>query len=334
MVVTVLLSDHYSKSRQSMLASDTPTRPTLVPNIAPEPDPAPSEAVFATDPTGRLGGPVGPELPLTGPGEPIHRTAASGTEMTAGAADPNLSPVEFSQGSQDRDEQNRLLRQALAKALDRATDRLAGNDRSSPEALKREFAGGVPSGEKAGGPGVDEPVQPQATDRVHVIASGDTLIKVARKYYNDGNMWKQLAAYNSDIAGKDGQVRAGAKLKIPSVEVLAGRGSARPPVREPAPSVITGTPAKPMERSELKLLPKDAVKVPAASAVAKNSPAKSSPTKSVKYTVRKGDTLREIAREQLGSVARAAEIIELNRKILKDPNNVPAGAVLTLPSQG
>ena len=50
------------------------------------------------------------------------------------------------------------------------------------------------------------------------------------------------------------------------------------------------------------------------------------------YTVKKGDTLAQIAKSELGSSKRAREIVDLNKKTLRDPDSLPLGAVLTLPS--
>lgn len=349
MVVTVLLSDHYSKSRQSDLAADTAARPTLVPDISPEIEEPESTLVIGD------GGPIGPEMPLTGGPQ-----NSSNTQQPVRMADGSIAgndglgqtpevgntpgttgdPVVFNQG---RDDQNRLLAEAVA----RATRRLSGEDGSMPEALKREFVNGTPGPSGTAVPNetetklAEETKLPEpAAERIHTVVAGDTLTKVARKYYNDGNAWKQLASYNSGVIGKDGQVRVGAKLRIPSAEVLAGKTpAARPAVREPAPLVVADDKTKKPAavRPEVKPLPKDAVN--ADKKVAKNEPSKSvlpkSPAgaKAPTYTVRKGDTLREIARTQLGSVARADEIIQLNPKLIKDPNNVPAGAVLTLPNK-
>ncbi len=368
MVVTVLLSDHYSKSRQSELAADMPAKPTLVPNLASEPDDGESAEVLLA--SNRVGG-MGPDAPLVGPVVPNEtqyppiRTAdqttageqSPGTGFPPGAQSAESAPFTLVQGT-SRDEQNRLLKETV----DRAMERLAGRGGARPEAIGRETVDSGPGGRVGGGTLVAErPIEtalsretlvPSNADRIHVVASGETLTKVARRYYNDGAMWKQLAAYNAGIAGKDGQVRVGAKLKIPAMDVLAGKSAApRLPVREPKPVVVTKSNRRPGERPETKVLPDDVVtpkeskvkdskvaiglKNPPKPAVGKPAPGRSpakAPTKApTTYTVRAGDTLRDIAREQLGSVARADEIIQLNRKVITDPNNVPEGAVLTLP---
>ncbi len=51
------------------------------------------------------------------------------------------------------------------------------------------------------------------------------------------------------------------------------------------------------------------------------------------YTVKKGDTLSEIAQEQLGKASRYQEIFEMNRPMLKDPDKIYPGQVLRLPQR-
>jgi nucleoid-associated protein YgaU len=50
------------------------------------------------------------------------------------------------------------------------------------------------------------------------------------------------------------------------------------------------------------------------------------------YTVKKGDTLSEIAQRELGGASRWKEIFEANRDKLKDPDVIMPGQVLTLPN--
>ena len=49
------------------------------------------------------------------------------------------------------------------------------------------------------------------------------------------------------------------------------------------------------------------------------------------YRVRAYDTLRSIARDTLGSARRADEILDLNRGLIDDPNQLVVGQVLELP---
>ncbi len=54
-------------------------------------------------------------------------------------------------------------------------------------------------------------------------------------------------------------------------------------------------------------------------------------TSGAEYQVQKGDCLYGIARTQLGSGARWAEIFELNREVIKDPSLIYIGQVIKLP---
>jgi nucleoid-associated protein YgaU len=49
------------------------------------------------------------------------------------------------------------------------------------------------------------------------------------------------------------------------------------------------------------------------------------------YTVKKGDTLSEIAQRELGAASRWKEIFEANRGTISDPDKIFPGQVLTLP---
>ncbi|MDP2305167.1 MAG: tetratricopeptide repeat protein [Pseudomonadota bacterium] len=51
--------------------------------------------------------------------------------------------------------------------------------------------------------------------RVHVVGSGDTLYKLASRYYGDSNRWKEIEAANKGVLGKSIDLSIGMKLKIP-----------------------------------------------------------------------------------------------------------------------
>jgi len=55
--------------------------------------------------------------------------------------------------------------------------------------------------------------------------------------------------------------------------------------------------------------------------------------KGVQYVVREGDTLWDIAGEQLGNGSRYKEISKLNADVLKDENDLTVGMQLSLPAQ-
>ncbi|MEO8682225.1 MAG: LysM peptidoglycan-binding domain-containing protein [Vicinamibacterales bacterium] len=49
------------------------------------------------------------------------------------------------------------------------------------------------------------------------------------------------------------------------------------------------------------------------------------------YTVKAGDTLSKIAKDQLGDASAYPKIFEANRNILSDPDKIKPGQVLTIP---
>ena len=49
------------------------------------------------------------------------------------------------------------------------------------------------------------------------------------------------------------------------------------------------------------------------------------------YTVKPGDTLSQIAKDQLGSAGSYMKIFELNKDVLTDPDKIKPGQVLRLP---
>lgn len=55
-------------------------------------------------------------------------------------------------------------------------------------------------------------------------------------------------------------------------------------------------------------------------------------TKARTYTVRKGDTLGEIAQRQLGTTRRVEELLSANARLIDDPDDIRVGMVLKLPS--
>jgi nucleoid-associated protein YgaU len=50
------------------------------------------------------------------------------------------------------------------------------------------------------------------------------------------------------------------------------------------------------------------------------------------YTVKAGDTLSKIAKEQLGDASAYMKIFDVNKSILSDPDKIKPGQVLTIPS--
>ncbi len=52
-------------------------------------------------------------------------------------------------------------------------------------------------------------------DRLYTVAEGDTLSKIATKYYNDGSKWNKIFDANKDTLKDPDSLQVGTKLKIP-----------------------------------------------------------------------------------------------------------------------
>ncbi len=144
----------------------------------------------------------------------------------------------------------------------------------------------------------------------HVVQDGESLWGIAKKHYGDGSLYRKLAQFNRDRVVDEETVRAGVTLFVPSKDVLLGRRPA-------------GAPAKGLEQE--RIAPSKAVS-PRESRQASSSPSR-------RHKVKKGETLGDIAKSQLGSARRWQEIADLNDDVLDDPDVVPAGTVLKLPAR-
>jgi nucleoid-associated protein YgaU len=60
-------------------------------------------------------------------------------------------------------------------------------------------------------------------------------------------------------------------------------------------------------------------------------PQAAAPTGGRTYTVKAGDTLSQIAKDQLGNAGSYMKIFDLNKDILTDPDKIKPGQVLRLP---
>lgn len=165
-------------------------------------------------------------------------------------------------------------------------------------------------------------------DRWHTVASGDTAMKIAKRYYNDSNAWRELAKYNGDRMGKNGELRVGVRVRIPAGEKLG--------IKTKSPTAPTPTPAQPAKQAAPKTLP---MSTPGESRLTGADDLKTPVKADIKpvgqngrtYTVKSGDTMSEIAMNQLGTMKRADEIVKLNG--LKTGSGLKVGMTLKLPAK-
>jgi nucleoid-associated protein YgaU len=61
-----------------------------------------------------------------------------------------------------------------------------------------------------GTPAADNPYT-----QVHVVQSGDTLSKIAQKYYGDASLYTKIFQANRDVLSDPNRISPGQKLRIP-----------------------------------------------------------------------------------------------------------------------
>jgi nucleoid-associated protein YgaU len=67
----------------------------------------------------------------------------------------------------------------------------------------------VKSGASSTAPGAE-------TYQTYEVKSGDSLSKIAKKFYGSGNDWKRIFEANTDILNDPNKIFPGQKLKIPA----------------------------------------------------------------------------------------------------------------------
>ena len=87
---------------------------------------------------------------------------------------------------------------------------------------KPSFANVQSGGSSTAAPAPPQPTPPQpapaptpAAPRTHTVVAGDSLSKIAKKFYGDSNKWKRIFEANRDILKDPDKIRPGQVLKIP-----------------------------------------------------------------------------------------------------------------------
>ncbi|HYF13597.1 MAG TPA: LysM peptidoglycan-binding domain-containing protein [Phycisphaerales bacterium] len=165
----------------------------------------------------------------------------------------------------------------------------------------------------------DARTQPQrrtadAGEQSHVVANGESAYSIAKKYYGKGEHWRKLLDANADRMGKNGSVRVGVRLRVPSAESLGIKTAT------PTPKTKTDQPR------EQRVAKSDADKAPKAGKPSKGD----KPAGGRQYVVKKGDSLSIIAQRELGTMKRVNEIMRLNN--LSNPGAIRVGDRLVLPA--
>ncbi len=287
LLVAILISDHLSRARRTRV------------------DEVQSSEVLLTE------GSLTPTDPLA----PLDPPAAARTQSTpveparaAGDSAPNPAPTANAAPGSSYHSESPLGGRALAdKALHADVEAAGGTIVPGPVPVivlpKTTNLGTRATDPAPTNPPEVTPLPPaESATRYHAVQKGDTLYRLAEKYYGSGRRWPVLADANKDRVGPNGMLREGTRLRIPNAS--------------------TGTPTQEAPRS-----------APADAKPGKSTPSKATPgtrmAKAKTYTVRKDDTLSEISRRALGTSRRWREISELNG--IDEEELLTPGMVLRLP---
>lgn len=335
LLVAVLISDHFSSAQQQSLglaeaeeaaaaATTTPPRPLQAPTPTGR-GPSPQLAMAPTQPTrNALTDPITRVMPEP-TAQPQKLVINQGSRtMPALSANPTMpaSPMPRVGGSATPAGDGSLIAQGR-EALESLRERIQKNGmeylQDAPVAAEvgtRPIAGDAsatrtPNVRLSEGTPVNRPTTNEAPSRttratptrLHVVQEGESLYRIAERFYGDGNLWRKLAAHNTDRVADNGSVRVGVTLKIPEAAAL---GVSTPPSTRAAKNTQA------TRRTASQTAPK-----PAATRT---------------YIVRKGDTLGAICSRELGSSKRMDDVIALNPK-LESADMIYVGMKLTLPGK-
>ena len=304
--------------------------------------PAPSEAQGFPAPTEatapELPAPVYGQIPATPPAakspEPVEAPtvalAPDSEEAPAQAKDiPNFAPPPQHEPPATRPTEN-------ASGGSLVTIPNVGKGRLFGEDLERSDPPADTTIERPKAPAND------AVDRVesvpHLVQKGENFWTISRLSYGSGRFYKALWAANKHLVPVIDELFVGTTILIPPPEaldhslILPARTTrhARPaqpssPVRRTSRSTLDGGPPAPREIE---------VHLPAAPTSVEEvdpEPEVASRPRLPVYRVRANETLRSIANRTLGDSHRADEILELNRTVINDPNDLTTGQEIKLP---
>jgi nucleoid-associated protein YgaU len=86
-------------------------------------------------------------------------------------------------------------------------------DPIKPDPNKPDFSD-VVSGSSSTAPSAT-PAGAPTTQRLYVVTKGDSLSKIAKKFYGDANAWKRIFEANREVIQNPDLIQPGWKLRIP-----------------------------------------------------------------------------------------------------------------------
>ncbi|WP_397569671.1 LysM peptidoglycan-binding domain-containing protein [Schlesneria sp. T3-172] len=162
-----------------------------------------------------------------------------------------------------------------------------------------------------------EPSRTVSTARgsTYVIEPNDNFWVISRKRYGEGRFYMALARHNQQVISDPKRMRPGTTIETPDASVLEQLYSdviPKPAAPESAPGTTTSRPRNTEEAN------------PAGFFISSDG--------QPMYRIADQDTLSDIAKSHLGRSSRWVQILEMNRNVLQDGNELKIGTVLRLPA--
>lgn len=163
---------------------------------------------------------------------------------------------------------------------------------NSGSAGNSNTSGGSSSNSGTAVPEASTVVESGASSVSYTVERGDTLWKIAVKFYGDGNQWQRIYEDNKNVLSNPNKIYAGQVLVIRLAASAEGTDAA---------------------------------------AAGQENGAAANPAAGGTYTVQRGDSLWKIAVKVYGNGRRWREIYEANADRLSDASRIYAGQVLVIP---
>jgi nucleoid-associated protein YgaU len=238
-------------------------------------------------------------------GLPRFRSDTSNSELTTNYARQQDDSPGIADREHKAQEVFNYARQVRRKAVDEV--------QSSIDQVKPAAA--VPTTDDKTQAKEPESVKP-ALPRTYVVTEGDNLAVIAQKFYgaDEGNRKinvMRIFRANCELLGSPDEIYVGQKLTIPPLPSSTAD-------KDKTESVFSGTVFRKVESIGKRLLSAD-------------RPEAGRAKQSRQYIVREGDSLWQIAAEQLGDGSRYKEINKLNGDILENEDTIAVGMRLRMP---
>jgi nucleoid-associated protein YgaU len=253
---------------------------------------------------------IGGELPTATSSAPVATAQSAGNRVRVKSIMPETS-FDWSEPP-------------IAYPGDRASAQPSASDEGTP--LSAVAPAGAPvSAAPAGAQGAPSSValaktaDATAPNGMHTVAAGETLSTIAAHFLGSESRWKDLVKLNPGLDPR--KLKIGMQIRVSGPAETADASHAAKPVAPPAA-------VKPETASSDKASDKTAAATPDKSASATPAADK---TAGRTHTVVKGDTLGAIAKKYLGSTARADDVYNANKDVLKSKDDLKLGQVLRIP---